>query len=172
MNDNLKIFRKDFLNANTWAQRKEGVPLDLLDALTKEELKIAENELIDSASLNDTWQIIGLGHIKSTNSLLKLYDLLSSAKSYFKIVIAHSIFQICGDKEMVEITLNEAKKVTDQYQIIDFLYMLPDFNDKRVDNLLREFHEHKTYLVAYNAARVLGLSTDEVVEKFRGKNKL
>ena len=171
MKDNLEIFRKDYLNANTWAQRREGVPLDLLDNLTKEELKIAERELIDTLSLKDTWQIIGLGYIKSSNSLPKLYELLSEADSYMKIIIAHSIFQICEDKEMVEITLNETKNVTSQYSIIDFLYLLPDFNDKRIDHLLHEFHENENYLVAYNAARVLGLSTDEVVRKFAVKRK-
>ena len=168
MNDNLEIFRKDYLNANTWAQRKDGVPLDLLDALTKDELKIAESELINSASLKDTWQIIGLGHIKSTNSLSKLYGLLSNANSYMRIVIAHSIFQICKDKTMIEIVLNEASELTNE-EIINVLYMFPDFKDSKTDELLRKFCESKSYLVAYNATRTLGLSTDEVVKKFCNK---
>ena len=46
MTDNLDIFRKEFLGANSWAQRKDGVPLDLLDNLSIEELKVAESELI------------------------------------------------------------------------------------------------------------------------------
>ena len=51
MTNNLDIFRKGFLEANSWAQRKDGVPLDLLDNLTDEELKIAEVELINVVSL-------------------------------------------------------------------------------------------------------------------------
>jgi hypothetical protein len=171
MKDNLTIFREEYLNANTWAQRKEGVPLDLLDNLTEDELKIAERELIETVSLKDTWPIIGLGYIKSANSLSKLYDLLSKADSYLQVVLAHSIFQICRDKKMIEITLKEAKNVTNEYQIIGFLYMLPDFSDDRVNNLLHEFHEERKYLVAYNAARALGLSTNDVVEKFRRNEK-
>jgi hypothetical protein len=35
--DNLDIFRKEFLGDNTSAQRKDGVPLALLDNLSSEE---------------------------------------------------------------------------------------------------------------------------------------
>ncbi len=56
------------MGANTWAQRKDGVPLDLLDKLSVDELKTAEVELTKSANLGDTWPILGLGHIKSTPS--------------------------------------------------------------------------------------------------------
>ena len=67
--DKLEIFRKEFLNANSWAQRKDGVPLDLLDNLSIEELEIAEKDLIERLSLKDDWPINGLGHIKSQKAL-------------------------------------------------------------------------------------------------------
>jgi hypothetical protein len=35
---------------------------------------------------------------------------------------------------------------------------------------VNEFREHNDYLIAYNAARALGLSTDDLVEKSRDKN--
>jgi hypothetical protein len=167
--NNLDIFRKEFLNANTWAQRKEGVPLYLLDNLTEEELKLAEVELIKTANPGDTWPIIGLGHIKSKDSLPVLYKLLTKSTKNIKVTIAHSIFQICQDKKMVDIVLEETPKVTNWYDLIDILYMLPDFKDERVTTMLNNFRNHKDYLVAYNATRALGLSTDEVVEKFRNQ---
>ena len=40
MESNLDIFRKDYLNANTWAQRKDGVPLELLNNLERLEKKL------------------------------------------------------------------------------------------------------------------------------------
>ena len=55
VNDNLEIFRREFLNANTGLREKEGVPIELLDKLTADELKIAEEELIKSAR---TWEIL------------------------------------------------------------------------------------------------------------------
>ena len=171
MTNNLDIFRKEFLEANTWAQRKDGVPLDLLDNLTDEELKIAEVELINVVSLKDDWPIVGLGHIKSKDALPTLYDLLDKSKGSMKVTIAHSIFQICQDTKMIEIVLETMPRITNQYELIDVLYYLPDFKDKRITELHNNYRNHKEYLVAYNATRYLGLPTDEVVEKFREKKK-
>ncbi|MDZ4746401.1 MAG: hypothetical protein SGJ05_10420 [bacterium] len=92
MADNLDIFRKDFLGANSWPQRKDGVPLDLLDNLSPDELKTAEQELLTAASLRDDWPIIGLGHIKSIKSIPILYNLLGKSKTSMTVTIAHSIF--------------------------------------------------------------------------------
>jgi hypothetical protein len=166
LTDNLEVFRQEFLNANTWAQRKEGVPLDLLDNLSAAELKTAEIELIQAATLNDTWPIIGLGHIRSKDSLPILYALLVKSTKHIKVTIAHSIFQICADSKMIDIVLEEVHQITDLYEIISILYMLPSFKDERVNLMLNNFRTHKDYLVAYNATRYLGLPTDEVVAKF------
>jgi hypothetical protein len=157
----------EFLSANTWEQRRDGVPLDLLDNLTDEELKTAEIELIKVASLQDNWPIIGLGHIKSKGALPVLYDLLDRSKGGMKVTIAHSIFQICQDTKMIEIVLETMPGITDEFEIIDVLYYLPSFKDKRITDLLHSYRNHKEYLVAYNATRCLGLPIDEVVEKFR-----
>jgi hypothetical protein len=169
MTDNLVKFRTDFLNANSWEQRKDGVPLNLLDNLSDEEKPIAEKELINVLSLKDTWPIIGLGHIKSIDSLPILYKLFSKSKKHIKIILAHSIFRICGDIEMIKQVLIEIPKVTNTYEIIDILYILPDFGDERINKILKDFCDHKEYLIAYNATRALGLSTDAIVDKFRNK---
>jgi hypothetical protein len=166
MEKNLDIFRKEFFGKRTWVQVKDGIPLDLLDRLSPAELKIAEAELIKAANLNDDWHIIALGHIKSTNALPTLYKLLGETKKRFKVVIAHSIFQINGDSKMIDIVLNEMPKITSEYALIDIIYMLPAFRDKNINELLDSLRFHKKYLVAYNATRALGLSTDEVVKKF------
>lgn len=171
MTKNLDIFRKEFLEANTWAQRKDGVPLDLLDNLTAEELKIAEIELIKIVSLRDNWPIVGLGHIKSKDALPTLYDLLDKSKGSMKVTLAHSIFQICQDLKMVEIVLETMPRITNQYELIDVLYYLPNFKDKRITELHHSYRNHKEYLVVYNATRYLGLPTDEVVERFRDKKE-
>lgn len=169
MKDNLKIFRSEFLNANTWSQRKDGVPLGLLDKLSAKELRIAERELIEAVSLKDTWPVRGLGHIKSKNSLPKLYELLSESEKGMKVTIAHSVFQICGDREMIKIVLAEMPKITGQYELIDLLYLLKDFENEKINQMLDKFREHNKYLVAYNATQAMGLSTKKIVEKFRNK---
>lgn len=167
MTKELEAFYKDYLNANSWPQRKDGVPLDLLDNLNQADKIIAEKELIEHADLNDSWPIIGLGYLKSTLSLDKLYYLLDKGSQQIKITIAHSIFLINNDSRMVEIVLKETERLNNQYDIIAILYMLSDFKDSRVDKVLNDFRNHKEYLVAYNATRALGLSTDKVVDKFR-----
>ena len=169
--NNFDIFKKEFLEANTWAQRKDGVPLDLLDNLTNEELKTAEIELIKVASLRDSWPLVGLGHIKSKDALPTLYDLLDKSKGAMKVTIAHSIFQICQDTQMIEIVLETIPRITNEFELIDVLYYLPNFKDKRITELHHSYRSHKDYLVAYNATRYLSLPTDEVVEKFRDKKK-
>ena len=171
MTNNLDIFKKEFLGANSWPQRKDGVPLNLLDNLSSDELKIAETELINALSLRDDWPITGVGYIKSKDALSKLYELLEGIKKSMKVTIAHSIFKICGDNKMIDIVLDETPKITNQYELIAILYFLPDFKDERLIKTLDNLRSNKEYLIAYNATRVLGLSTDEVVQKFRNLEK-
>lgn len=167
----LEIFRRQFLNADSWAQRKEGVPIDLLESLSNEELEIAENELIENLTLKDDWPIHGVGYIKSEKALPKLYDLLEKSEKGMKISIAHSIFQISDNKEMIDVVLIEMPKLKHWTEIIHILYLLPTFKDKRTDSMLNDYREHKDYLVAYNATQAMGISTEYVVEKFRDKNR-
>jgi hypothetical protein len=172
----LLVFRRDFLNANTWAQRKDGVPLELLDNLTPQELKIAEKELLAQASLHDSWLIIALGHIRSEKSLPRLYKLLKTAACDFKVIVARSIYLINQDANIIPVVLDELSRAEDweAFELIDILWMLPDFNSAEIDRRLETFADSGKYLVAYNAARVLGRLTEPIVEKFKerkGKKK-
>ncbi|MEP5341580.1 MAG: hypothetical protein ABJL44_03275 [Algibacter sp.] len=169
MSKKLETFREHFLNAKSWGQRKDGVPLELLENLNEKELEIAEKELIEKLSLKDDWPIDGLGHIKSQKALPKLYDLLQKSKKGIKVSIAHSIFQISEDKEMIDIVLTEMPKLKHWTEIIHMLYLLPIFKDDKINKMLNDYREHKEYLVAYNATQAMGVSTKEVVEKFRNK---
>jgi len=176
MSKNLSIFRQEYLDANTWPQRKDGVPLELLDNLDPDELIVAEQELIAAAGLDDDWPIIGLGHIRSQKSLPMLYELLEKATGSYKVIIAHSIFQICSDTAMIGITLDElasarkwGRKRWSEYELINILYLLPDFQSAEINKRLVHYMEGRYYLTAYNAARALGLPTEPIVEKFQKK---
>ena len=169
VNNNLDIFRKEFLNANSWAQRKEGVPLYLLDKLNSEEKKIAAAELIKSASLDDSWPITGLGHLKSKESLPVLYTLLNKGSKKMKVIIAHAIYQICQDEKMIDVVLTETQRITNQHELIEVFYLIAQFRDERINTLLHTYRDHHEYLVAYNATRALALPTEELVVKFRNQ---
>lgn len=165
--ERLDNFRNGLLNANSWEKRKDGPPLYLLDELTGEEKKIAAKELCDAAGPGDSWPIAGLGHLRATESLPKLYGLLSQGGPGFKIAVAHSIFLISGDRAVTRVVLDEAEKIHELSELIDVLYLLPDFRDEKIHELLVSLCNHPEYLIAYNATRALGLSTDAVVQKFR-----
>lgn len=169
MKTKLHYFRKEFLHANSWGQRKDGAPFYLLDKLNSDELAIAEDELMQQADSGDTWPVLGLGHIRSQKSLPLLYDLIPKTALETKIAIAHSIFKINKDETMIDIAIEETKKLSDWYKVIDTLYLLADFNDDRTNQLLQEFRDHQDYLIAYNATQALGLPTDEVVKKFSNR---
>ena len=166
---NLDKFKREFLQANTWVQRKDGVPLYLLEKLSIEERSIAEHEMIRSLSLNDTWPIMGLAHIKSRKALPKLYDLLDQSKEHYKITLAYAIYQICNNGKMIDIVLDELPKITDQHRLIEIMYLLTAFNNEKITESVIIYLDDEDYLVAYNAARALGLSTDDIVQKFRIK---
>ncbi|HWB90976.1 MAG TPA: hypothetical protein VG605_03970 [Puia sp.] len=102
-----EYFQRDFLHANTWSQRKDGVPLDLLNRLSSEERVLAEDQLIKAASTKDSWPILGLGHLRSKKALPVLRALLEKCQLDMKIKVAFAIFQITGDAEMVDIALEE-----------------------------------------------------------------
>jgi hypothetical protein len=142
-----------------------------LDNLTPEERKTAEAELIKTAHSGDTWQLLGLGHMKSTDALPTLYSLLGKSREGIKVTVAHSIFQICNDPKMVDIVLEEVPKSSAPFELIDILYLLPAFKDRRVTALLHSYRDHKEYLVAYNATRALGLPTDDIVNRFRNEDR-
>lgn len=165
----LENFRNGFLNANSWEQRKDGPPLYLLDELTEDERKIAAKELCDAAGPGDSWPVAGLGHLRSQESLPKLYGLLSQGDPGFKIAVAHTIFLISGDRTVIRVVLEEAAKIHHLSELIDVLYLLPDFKDEKANDLLERLRNHPEYLIAYNATRALGLPTDTVVQKFRSK---
>ena len=88
-----------------------------------------------------------------------------------KVTIAHSIFQICQDTKMIEIVLETMLRITNQYELIDVLYYLPDSRTSEFTELHNNYRNHKEYLVAYNADTISWFTSDEVVEKFREREK-
>lgn len=166
-----EYFQRDFLHANTWNQRKDGVPLSLLDRLTPDERLLAEDQLIEAAGSDDSWPILGLGHLRSKKALPVLRALLEKCRLGMKIYVAFAIFQITGEVEMVDVVLEELPKINNEYALIDILWWLPAFRDRRITALLEQYTHDKRYLVAYNATRNLSRSTDEVIERYRKERK-
>lgn len=155
MSEQLDAFRNVFLGASDWAQRKEGIPLYLIDQLSPEELAIAEAELIDAAQSEDSWPITALGHMGSKKALPKLYSLLNKSEGQVRLVLAHSIFKINQDEAMLEVVLNQIPKIAHWSQLIDLCYMLPDFKDEKATRVLQALAKHPEFLVTYHAKKAL-----------------
>lgn len=128
---------------------------------------IAARELCDAAVAGDSWHVSGIGHLKSKESLPRLYSLLDEGGPGFKIATAHSIFLINRDPSMIRIAIHETARIESLSELIDVIYLLPGFHDTKINKILEELRTHTEYLIAYNATRALGYPTDELVQKFR-----
>jgi hypothetical protein len=98
-----------------------------------------------------------------------LLSMLEESNGVTKVTIAHAIFQICQDKGMIDVVLQETPKVTGEFGLIAIFYLLRTFKDERLLALLDLYRHDKRYLVAYNATRARGEPTEKVVERFRKK---
>ena len=128
----------------------------IIDGLTGEEKDKVENLLLDKLDLrtNDLLIVETLGYMKSKKSLDRLYKLLSEQKRPgSKIIIASSIYQIEPDEKLIDSTLAAGQTLTDQYELIGIFYYLTKFRNKRTDDFIRQYRNHKEYLVSYNAKR-------------------
>ena len=155
MTEQFTQFQNKFLGANSWAQRKDGIPLYLLDQLSAEDRLLAEEALLNRVQLSDTWPIIGLGYIQSKKALPQLYELLPKSEGITRITLAHAIFLISKDPLMLTIVLDETAKIGNWSQLIEVIYMLRDFNNSRTKAVLESLENHPDFLVSYHAKRAL-----------------
>lgn len=157
-------FVREYLEANSWAERKDGVPVEILDELTSEEKDKAEEELIKRLNIRDHWAAVGLGHMKSAKAAPILYYLLPKASGVMKAEIATALWKIRGDEEMLQVVLNlsqpsflSRKSPYYEFKQIDIIYCLAQFPQSEAKARLEELTEDEKYLVSYNAKRALVL---------------
>jgi hypothetical protein len=151
-------FQQDFLNANTWAQRKDGLPLDLLDALSDAEKLTAEEELLHRVENDDPWVIQGLAHLKSARALERLRPLLNLKTGLMQVHIATAIYELSGDLSMERIVADFVANENNHWAVkIDAIYCLAKFKTESARVVLHRLESDKEHLIVYNAKRVLGV---------------
>jgi len=158
-------FDRCFLNASySWPERKDGVPLELLDKLNPEEKQEAEEALISRLSTGDSWPARGLGHLRSQSALGPLRRLLPKAKGSVRAAIALAIWQIDGDPQMADelVALSRSDYTDDSnsantFTMIDIIYCLAYLSLETVTQRLEELTQSKNYLISYNAKRAIKL---------------
>lgn len=148
-------FVKYYLEANTWHERKDGVPVELIDQLTTPEKEMAEEELINCLRVNDSWEAIGLGYMKSNKAAPKLYSLLTKARGSVKAEIATALWKICNDENMLKIVLNLSRpsflsRISPFYVFrqINVIHCLAQFPQPEARMRLEELKTDREYLIS------------------------
>jgi hypothetical protein len=164
MSNAYQRFVREYLEANSWAERKDGAPVEIIDKLTSEERERAEEELIKRLSIRDDWAAIGLGYMKSAKAAPALYALLPKASGSVKAQIATALWKICEDEKMLQVVLNLSQpsflsRLSPYYEFkqINLIYCLAQFPQTEAKARLEELTEDGQYLVSYNAKRALVL---------------
>jgi hypothetical protein len=79
-----------------------------------------------------------------------------------KLIIASSMFEINQDNDMVDIAIRAFRQLDNKkdayyvYKLTSAFYNLAKFNNPAVVEVIKEYVDHKEYLVSYNAKRALG----------------
>jgi len=144
----------------------------IIDSLSQVEKNEVEKELLKLLKNSSDMLIVDtLAYLKSDNALPLLKIKLSSTTSPTnKIYLARAIYGInTKEVEMKDIAFEAFQKITNEYQLIDVFYALSYFQDKRLNDLIQSFQNDKRYLVAYNARQVLGIDTQELIQRERNK---
>ena len=131
----------------------------IIDGLIGDEKVQVENLLLDKlqARPNDLLIVETLGYMKSKKSLSRLYSLLDEENEQgSKIIIASSIYEIEPDEKLIDIALSAGQTLTNWWDLTSIFYYFAKFKNKRTDDFVRQYFNHKDYLVSYNAKRSVG----------------
>lgn len=142
---------------------------EILSKLTEKELKIVEQGLIKMLKTNnDTLIPKTLIKLKAVDSIPTLLEKLESIKTPFeKIIWASFINELKdGDKEMEKIAYEAFKELEFIYEVQGIIFHdLIKFKSERINNLIKEFVEHKYFLVAHHAK--LALNHEDYVDSYK-----
>ena len=145
----------------TREEREGFTNTKILSELTAEELKIIEGRLINMLNTNDDYLIADtLVYLNSVDSLDTMRFRLGQANTAAeRIRWAGFIYEINkDDPEMEQIAFKEFQGFEFIYGIDSIIFdHLIKFNSPRINELIKEFVDHKYFLVAYHAKRVLNL---------------
>ena len=137
----------------------------IIDKLSADEKIEVENALINKLTEHpdDLLIVETLAYLKSTKSIPALRKLLvNSSYDMEKLIIASSIFEITKDTNLVDIAISAFRQLDNKkdayyvYKLTGAFYHLAKFNNPAVIEIIREYFDHKEYLVSYNAKRALG----------------
>jgi hypothetical protein len=143
--------------------------IPIIDKLTDNERRQIEQALIDRILHNtteeiDTLIVETLAYLKSIKSIPILKNLLeSTTNEVVRLKIATSIYEINQSQDMIDIAIASFKKLDDKsdsyyvHKLTSAFFYLKKIDSPLVNNVIKEYINHKEYLVAYNAKRALDM---------------
>jgi HEAT repeat protein len=157
MSHSWEQFENDFLSANSWAQRKDGFPADLLEALSADERVRAVEILRTRLDGRDDWPIRAMAHLGIAESVPRLRELLCICQApIMQAVIATSIYELTKDSSMESIVTTVATARDREWvHRLDAIHCLGRFKTDTAAKVLSKLTEDPNYLVSYNA-RIAG----------------
>ena len=162
---------KEIIPPSDYAHRNGFNNTPLIDKLSSNERMQVEDALIyklifESKEEIDTLIIETLVYLKSQKSLQVLQNLLTESNDcIIKLIIATSIFEINEDINMIDIAINCFKEIEKDkgpyyvYILSDAFYYLSKFKNSKANGIIKEYVNHKEYLIAYNAKQALMWAT-------------
>lgn len=162
---NIEALIKEIVPPATHAYRNGFSNETIIAKLTAQERPLVEERLLQMLEKSyDNLIAEALIYLKSTAALPILYKWLD--KSWWastRLEIAAYIFTLNKDLAMIYRAVTEFEKIEKSlifknYALIDAFYHLKVFNDELTKDCIRQYVDHKDFLVAYNAKRCLGIS--------------
>jgi hypothetical protein len=77
-----------------------------------------------------------------------------------KIIIAVSIYKINHEKGMIDVAIDAFKQLYKKWDLVFVFSYLKKFNDKRINDMIKEYVDNPDFLISHNAKRALGIIKD------------
>jgi hypothetical protein len=135
----------------------------LVDELNNYEKKEIENLLINKLHTNpeDILIIETLSYMRSEKAVPAMINSLENCKnSLQKIIIAVSIYKINHEKGMIDVAIDAFKQLYKKWDLVFVFSYLKKFNDKRINDMIKEYVDNPDFLISHNAKRALGIIKD------------
>ena len=173
MTDFEELYKK-IIPVSNYQHRNGFSNKHLIDNLSEIEFFKIEAELIKNLETSDD-TLIGetLAYMKSNKALPFLRNkLINVDKPIYKIFWANYIYKINNtENDIIDISFQEFLKIKDKYELGGAFYLLTEFHDKAINDIIATYINDKEYLVAYHARQSLGIDLSELIQREQKNTK-
>lgn len=131
--------------------------IDELDSIEKKEIEdLLIKKLYDDP--RDTLIIETLSYMESEKAIPAMRISLENCTiSLQKIIIAVSIYKINHENNMIDVAIDAFKQLYDRMDFIIVFAYLKEFNNGRINDIIKRYVDNPDFLISHNAKRALGL---------------